>query len=162
MREEYNAPALFAATVPAVVLLFNAVGNWMSAWAMSRDMQSWLLLVVGAIGMGLTQLGVFSTVLSDEARLISAVLFGIFGGMIPAAALGSVAVYTPAPAQIGTMNGLMVMGTNAGMLFGPPAVAAVRATTGNWNDVIWLVAAIAAVGAILGLISQPLERRASE
>ena len=162
MREEYNAPALFAATVPAVVLLFNAVGNWMSAWAMSRDMQSWLLLVVGAIGMGLTQLGVFSTVLSDEARLVCAVLFGIFGGMIPAAALGSVAVYTPAPAQIGTMNGLMVMGTNAGMLFGPPAVAAVRATTGNWNDVIWLVAAIAAVGAILGLISQPLERRASE
>ncbi|MEE2995807.1 MAG: MFS transporter [Pseudomonadota bacterium] len=162
MREEYNARPLFAATVPAIVLFFNAVGGWASAWAMSRDMKSWLLLVVGAIGMGLTQLGVFSTVLSDEARLVCALIFGICGGMIPAAALGSVAVYTPTPAQIGTMNGLMVMGTNAGMLFGPPAVAAVRATSGNWNDVIWLVASLAAVGAILGLVSQPLERRAGE
>ncbi|MGB0630586.1 MAG: CynX/NimT family MFS transporter [Alphaproteobacteria bacterium] len=161
MREEYGAPTLFAATVPAVVLLFNAGGNWMSAWAMGRGMQSWLLLAVGALGMGLTQFGVFSAVLNDETRLACALLFGIFGGMIPAAALGSVAVYTPAPAQIGTMNGLMVMGTNAGMLFGPPAVAAVRASTGNWNDVIWLVAAIAAVGTVLALMSRPLERRAS-
>ena len=52
-----------------------------------------------------------------EARLRA--IIRIFGGMIPAAAVGSVAVYTPTPSQIGTMNGLMVMGTNAGMLFGP-------------------------------------------
>ena len=162
MREEYNASPLFAATVPAVVLLFNAGGNWMSAWAMGRGMQSWLLLFVGALGMGLTQFGVFSTSLAEELRLACALMFGIFGGMIPAAALGSVAVYTPAPAQIGTMNGLMVMGTNAGMLFGPPSLAAVRASTGSWNDVIWLVATIAAVGVMLALISRPLERRANQ
>ena len=162
MREEYNASPLFAATVPAVVLLFNAGGNWMSAWAMGRGMQSWLLLFVGALGMGLTQFGVFSTSLAEELRLACALMFGIFGGMIPAAALGSVAVYTPAPAQIGTMNGLMVMGTNAGMLFGPPSLAAVRASTGSWNDVIWLVATIAAVGVMLALLSRPLERRANQ
>ena len=156
MREEYNASPLFAATVPAVVLLFNAGGNWMSAWAVGRGMQGWLLLFVGALGMGLTQFGVFSTSLAEELRLACALMFGIFGGMIPAAALGSIAVYTPAPAQIGTMNGLMVMGTNAGMLFGPPSLAAVRASTGSWNDVIWLVATIAAVGVmLLALISRP-------
>ncbi len=162
MREEYAASPVAAAMVPAVVMLFNAVGNWISAAVMSRGAQSWLLLSVGALGMGLTQLGVFSVVLSDEVRLICGLLFGIFGGMIPAAAMGSVAVYTPAPAQIGTMSGLMVMGTNAGMLFGPPALATVRANTGNWNDVMWLVVSIAAVAAILALISRPLERRASE
>ena len=161
MREEYGASTLLAATVPAVVLLFNASGNWVSAWAMGRGMQSWLLLAVGAFGMGLSQFGVFSTVLVDEARVVCALMFGVFGGMIPAAALGSVATYTPAPAQIGTMNGLMVMGTNAGMLFGPPAVAAVRASAGNWNDVIWLVASIATVGVVLAFISRPLERRAN-
>jgi flagellar biosynthesis/type III secretory pathway M-ring protein FliF/YscJ len=47
------------------------------------------------------------------------------------------------------------------MLFGPPAVAAVRASTGNWNDVIWLVASIATVGVVLAFISRPLERRAN-
>lgn len=162
MHEEYGASTLFAAVIPAIVLLFNAGGNWMSAWAMGRGMQSWLLLFMGALGMGLTQFGVFSPVQGEETRLACALLFGIFGGMIPAAALGSVAVYTPAPAQIGTMNGLMVMGTNAGMLFGPPAMAAVRTGTGNWNDVIWMVASIAAIGVVLALISRPLEQRANE
>ena len=109
--------------------------------------------------MGLTQLGVFSPTLGEEFRLVCALVFGIFGGMIPAAALGSVAIYTPSPAQIGTMNGLMVMGTNSGMLFGPPAVAAVRAGAGNWQDVIWLAASFSAIGIFLALLSRSLERR---
>ena len=161
MRETYDASTLLAAAVPAIILLFNAGGNWMSAWAMGRAMPSWCLLFAGALGMGITQLGVFSGSIGEGARLGCALLFGIFGGMIPAAAVGSVAVYTPAPSQIGTMNGLMVMGTNAGMLFGPPAMATVRAGTGAWSEVIWLVASMAGVGVVLSLITRPMERNAN-
>ena len=107
----------------------------------------------------MTQLGVFSGYI-ERGVAGCALLFGIFGGMIPAAAVGSVAVYTPSPSQIGTMNGLMVMGTNAGMLFGPPAMAAVRAGTGGWSEVIWLVASMAGVGVALSLITRPMERNA--
>ncbi len=160
MHEVYGTSLLVSAVVPAVVLLFNAGGNWLSARWMGRGMSCWALLSIGALGMGLTQIGVFSSGLDDAARLAFALLFGIFGGMIPAAAVGSVTVYTPSPAQIGTMNGLMVMGTNTGMLFGPPAVAAVRAYAGNWNDVIWLVLAFASVGLICGLASRSMELRA--
>lgn len=161
MHEVYGSGRLAAAALPAIVLLFNAGGNWLSAWAMGRGMTTWLLLALGAIGMGLTQIGIFSADVPDGGRLAFALLFGIFGGMIPAAALGSVAIYTPSPAQIGTMNGLMVTGTNTGMLFGPPAIAAVRATTGSWNDIVWLVVALAAVGLVCGLMSRALERRAN-
>lgn len=161
MREVYGSGTLVAATVPAVVLMFNAGGNWFSAWAMGRGISCWSLLAIGAVGMGLSQVGIFSAVLPDTARLAFAVMFGIFGGMVPAAALGSVATYTPSPAQIGTMNGLMVMGTNTGMLFGPPAAAAVRASTGNWHDVVWLMVSLAATGVILALLSRGLERRAN-
>jgi MFS family permease len=161
MREVYGSSALVAAVVPAVVLMFNAIGNWFSAWAMGRGVSIWSLLAVGAIGMGLSQIGIFSAFLPDTARLGFAVLFGIFGGMVPAAALGSVAIYTPSPSQIGTMNGLMVMGTSTGMLFGPPAVAAMRAVLGNWNDVVWLMVSLATVGVILALLSRRLERRAN-
>lgn len=161
MREVYGSGTLVAATVPAVVLMFNAGGNWFSAWAMGRGISCWSLLAIGAVGMGLSQVGIFSAVLPDTARLGFAVMFGIFGGMVPAAALGSVATYTPSPAQIGTMNGLMVMGTNTGMLFGPPAAAAVRASTGNWHDVVWLMVSLAAAGVILALLSRGLERRAN-
>ena len=82
MREEYGASTLVAATVPAVVLLFNAGGNWMSAWAMGRGIQSWLLLAIGALGMGLTQFGIFSASLGEEIRIICALLFGIFGAAV--------------------------------------------------------------------------------
>ena len=161
MREVYGSSTLVAAVVPAVVLMFNAIGNWVSAWAMGRGVSIWSLLAVGAIGMGLSQIGIFSAFLPDTARLGFAVLFGIFGGMVPAAALGSVAIYTPSPSQIGTMNGLMVMGTSTGMLFGPPAVAAMRAVMGNWNDVVWLMVSLATVGVILAVLSRRLERRAN-
>tara|TARA_R110002072_G_scaffold1083_15_gene8835 strand:+ start:1389 stop:2615 length:1227 start_codon:yes stop_codon:yes gene_type:complete len=161
MREVYASGTLVAATIPAVVLMFNAGGNWFSAWAMGRGISCWSLLAIGAIGMGLSQIGIFSAVLPDPARLGFAVMFGIFGGMVPAAALGSVATYTPSPSQIGTMNGLMVMGTNTGMLFGPPAAAAVRAATGNWNDVVWLMVSLATAGLVLAVLSRGLERRAN-
>lgn len=161
MREVYGSSTLVAAVVPAVVLMFNAIGNWFSAWAMGRGVSIWSLLAVGAIGMGLSQIGIFSAFLPDTARLGFAVLFGIFGGMVPAAALGSVAIYTPSPSQIGTMNGLMVMGTSTGMLFGPPAVASMRAVMGNWNDVVWLMVSLATVGVILAVLSRRLERRAN-
>ena len=36
MRETYDASTLLAAAVPAIILLFNAGGNWMSAWAMGH------------------------------------------------------------------------------------------------------------------------------
>tara|TARA_R110000868_G_scaffold46376_10_gene153273 strand:+ start:9350 stop:10591 length:1242 start_codon:yes stop_codon:yes gene_type:complete len=161
MHDVYGSDRLAAATLPAIVLLFNAGGNWLSAWAMGRGMTTWSLLALGAAGMGLTQIGIFSAVLPDTARLAFAVLFGIFGGMVPAAALGSVAIYTPSPSQIGTMNGLMVMGTNTGMLFGPPAIAAVRAATGNWHDIVWLVGAMAGAGLICAMLSRASERRAN-
>lgn len=161
MREVYGSSTLVAAVVPAVVLMFNAIGNWVSARAMGRGVSIWSLLAVGAIGMGLSQIGIFSAFLPDTARLGFAVLFGIFGGMVPAAALGSVAIYTPSPSQIGTMNGLMVMGTSTGMLFGPPAVASMRAVMGNWNDVVWLMVSLATVGVILAVLSRRLERRAN-
>lgn len=161
MHEVYGSGRLFAATIPAIVLLFNAGGNWMSAWLMGRGMSTWALLACGAIGMGLTQIGIFSGGVPDGGRVVLVLLFGIFGGMVPAATLGSVATYTPSASQIGITNGLMVTGTNTGMLFGPPAIAAVRAATGNWNDIVWLLAALAAAGLVCAMLSRPLERRAN-
>lgn len=161
MHEVYGSGRLFAATIPAIVLLFNAGGNWMSAWLMGRGMSTWTLLACGAVGMGLTQIGIFSGGFPDAGRIVLVLLFGIFGGMIPAATLGSVATYTPSASQIGITNGLMVTGTNTGMLFGPPAIAAVRAATGDWNDIVWLLAALAGAGLVCAMASRGCERRAN-
>jgi DHA1 family inner membrane transport protein len=161
MHEIYGAAALSSAALPAVVLLFNAAGNWLSARLLGRGVAIWKLLLAGAVGMAATEVGIFSAAVPDAVRLALLLLFGIFGGLIPAAALGSIATYTPSPVLIGTMNGLMVMGTNTGQLFGPPALAAAREAAGSWNGAIWLVLALAATGTVLALLSRPLERRAA-
>ena len=111
--------------------------------------------------MAATEIAIFSETMPDAARLGFALCFGVFGGMIPAAAIGSVATYTPSPMLVGTMNGLMVMGTNTGQLFGPPALAAARESAGSWGGALWLVLSLAAAGAVLALLSRSLERRAT-
>ena len=161
MHELYGSTALSSAALPAVVLLCNAAGNWLSARLLGRGVPVWKLLLAGAVGMAATEVGIFSSAVPDNARLALLLLFGIFGGLIPAAALGSVATYTPSPVLVGTMNGLMVMGTNTGQLFGPPALAAAREAAGSWDGVLWLVLSLAACGTVLALLSRPLERRAS-
>ena len=161
MREVHGSGALAAASLPALVLLFNAGGNYLAAWGMGRGVPAWVLLAAGAAGMAATEIGIFSGALPESLRLLSAVLFGVAGGLVPAAALGSVATYTPSPAQIGTMNGLMVMGTNAGQLFGPPALAAAREAAGSWEGALWLVLALALAGVLTALAARRFERRAA-
>jgi MFS family permease len=161
MLEVYDVSTLIAATVPALVLAFNAVGSFVAARAMGRGCPIWLLLSIGASGMAVTEIGIFSGVFPDSIRLGLAFLFGICGGLIPAAALAAAPIYAPTPALIGTMGGLMVMGTNTGQLFGPPALAAAREAAGNWDSTIWLLLSLAIAGIVMALLSRPLEKRAS-
>ncbi len=159
LREDYGAGLTLASMLPALVLLFNAGGNALAAWLMKWRLSVGLLLLLGAVGMALTEIGIFSLHLPDSIRLSLAFAFGIFGGFIPAAALAGATVFAPTPAQIGTMNGLMVMGSNTGQLFGPPALAAARLAEGSWEGVIGLLLALAAMGMILASLVLYFELR---
>ena len=161
MLEVYGVSTVFAATVPALVLVFNAIGNYLGAWAMGRGCPIWLLLALGAGGMALTEVGIFSGVFPETIRLALALGFGIAGGLIPASALAAAPVYAPTPALIGTMSGLMVMGSNTGQLFGPPALAAIRESAGNWDSTLWLLLSLAVAGVVLAVSSRPMENRAA-
>ena len=159
LREDYGAGLTLASMLPALVLLFNAGGNALAAWLMKWRLSVGLLLFLGALGMALTEIGIFSLDLPDGVRLGLAFAFGIFGGFIPAAALAGATVFAPTPAQIGTMNGLMVMGSNTGQLFGPPALAAARLSVGSWEGVVGLLLLLAAIGMILALFARSFELR---
>lgn len=161
MLEVHGASTVLAATVPAVVLAFNAGGNYLAAVAMSRGWPIWLLLALGASGMALTEIGIFSSAVPDSLRLGLALLFGIAGGLIPASALAAAPVYAPTPALIGTMGGVMVMGSNTGQLFGPPALAAVREAAVSWNGTVWFLLSLAVAGIVLAVLSRPMENRAN-
>ena len=159
MLEVYGVSTLFAAAVPSLVLVFNAVGNYLAAWAMGRGWPIWLLLALGSGGMAVTEIGIFLSILPEGLRLGLAFGFGIASGLIPASALAAAPVYAPTPALIGTMSGLMVMGSNTGQLFGPPALAAIRETSGNWDSTLWLLLSLAVAGIVMAVLSRPMENR---
>lgn len=159
MIEVHGAGILVSAGVPALVLAFNALGSYFGAWAMGRGAPIWFLLTVASVGMALTEIGVLSAGLPNELRLAIACGFGIAGGIIPAAALAAAPVYAPSPALIGSMGGLMVMGSNTGQLFGPPTLAAGREFAGSWEGTVWLLVSFAITASILSVASRRMERR---
>jgi MFS family permease len=159
MLDVYGVSTLFAATVPALVLAFNAGGNYVAAWAMGRGCPIWLLLALGASGMGLAEIGIFFGDMPESVRLSLAFVFGLSGGFISSSALAAAPVYAPTPALIGTMGGLMVMGSNTGQLFGPPALAAAHESSGSWDGTAWMLLSFAIAGVITALLSRPMERR---
>lgn len=161
MIEVYASGTLIAAGIPALVLIFNGCGNYLAAWAMGRGIPIWLLLALGASGMALAELGIFSEAVPDAVRLALALGFGVAGGLIPASALAAAPVYAPTPILIGSLSGIMVMGSNTGQLFGPPALAAAREASGNWSGTLWLLLGLAVIGVVLALASRPMEQRAA-
>jgi DHA1 family inner membrane transport protein len=161
MAEVYGTSILIAAAVPALVLTFNAGGNYVAAWAMRRGHPIWILLAIGAGAMAVMEVGMYANATPDALKLVLVLGFGIAGGLIPASALAAAPVYAPTPAQVGTMSGLMVMATNAGQLFGPPAIAAAREQAGSWEGTLWLVLSLALAGLLLAVLSRPMERNAT-
>ncbi|MCZ7565363.1 MAG: MFS transporter [Burkholderiales bacterium] len=159
VTETWGTGLALAAAVPAAVLACNAAGSYVGARAMRRGVPLWLLLAVGSAGMGVAELGIFGGVLPPVARLAFGALFGVAGGLIPAAALAAAPVYAPSPALVGSVGGLMVMGSNAGQLFGPPALAAVRSHGTSWDSVVSLMLVMAVAGVACALASRPAERR---
>jgi len=161
MSDVYRSSVLIAAAVPALILAFNGGGNYAAAWAMRRGFPIWMLLALGAAGMAAMELGMYSNAVPDVMKLLFALVFGIAGGLIPASALAAAPIYAPSAAQIGTMSGLMVMATNAGQLFGPPALAAAREQAGNWNGTLWLVLSLAVAGFLMAVLSRSMEYKAA-
>ncbi len=160
MTEVYGSGIVFGAAVPALVLLFNAGGNYTAAWAMGRGAPIWLLLALGAGGMAIAEAGIFWSAMPDALRLALVLFFGIAGGLIPASALAAAPVYAPSPSLVGAMSGVMVMGSNTGQLFGPPLLATAREAAGNWDGTLWVLLGLAVASAACALLSRRFEIRA--
>ncbi len=160
MTEVHASSIVFGAAVPALVLLFNAGGNYSAAWAMGRGVPIWLLLALGAGGMAIAEVGIFWDAMPDVLRLALVMFFGIAGGLIPASALAAAPVYAPSPALVGVMSGVMVMGSNTGQLFGPPLLATARESAGNWDGTFWVLLSLAVASATCAILSRQFEIRA--
>ena len=160
LLETHEASLLVGAGLTAMVLLANAGGNYVAAWQLGKAVSIWRLLLIGAIGMLFVEILIFGHWLPDAARVALLLVFGVAGGLVPAAALAAPPVYAPSPALVGVLSGLMVMATNLGQLAGPPLLAASREAAADWSGTALVLCTLAAMAAICAALSARFETAA--
>lgn len=141
----------------AAVALVNAVGTTVSAAVMHRGLPRWLIIAVVSLSMGALGTASFAPGIPILAKIGLAMAASGFGGMLPAAVLASVPQQTRDPAEIATVNGVVVQLLNIGSFVGPPALAALVAHFGGWSDGRWLLLMAGCVGLALALALRATE-----
>lgn len=159
--EERSAGIGSAAGLTALVVAVNIIGNLTSGWLMRSGARHWALIATASTVMGLSAAGIFSSGVPDELRFILCLIFSGVGGMLPAAVLGGAPVMAPTQAQVGTVNGLIMQGSNLGQFLGPPVAALAVATTGSWGAAGVVMVGCFAVAIGLALAIRHIETRLS-
>ena len=148
-----------AALLSALVTLSFAPGGALGGWLLHQNIPRWVVLGGGSVMIGVLSFVVFSVALPAGATIGVAMLLGVTGGTVPGAIFSGVPLHAPTPDQAGAVTGVIMQGTNVGMLAGPPALAAVVVATGGWHHAGWLLLAFALAGCGLALMVRRVEKR---
>lgn len=140
-----SAPA--AATLSALVVLANVLGNTAAGFVLRTGAPPHRLLVGASIAMAAGAALVFFAASGASLRLAGGLLFSAVGGLIPGSLFALAPEHAPRPQLLSSVNGLMMQGSAAGQFALPPLAAAVAAAGGRWSAAaaITTLAALAVV-----------------
>jgi MFS family permease len=157
--ENYNVEPDKASFLTALMVGINVPGNLAGGWLLQRGIRRSRLIISAIFIMGICSLGIYSPTLSFNFRYLACLAFSGCGGVIPACLLSGVPMHAPDPRLVGTANGLIVQGSNAGQVIGPPALALIVSSSSGWEGAPFLLGAVAVLGLLLALQLACLERR---
>lgn len=143
----------------ALAVAVNVVGNLAGGRLLQAGLRSSTLIAMVSATLGLIGLFVMSPATDPTLRLVLACLFSAIGGIIPGAIFAAVPRHSPGPALMGAVNGLVVQGSNLGVLLGPPVLALMVKLTGGWDGARWVMPAAGLLGLTLAGLLRRLERR---
>ncbi len=147
-----------AAIVAAVVTIVNVAGNLLSGWLLLRGMARGTVIVAAALSMAVCAAGIFLDGVPDALRLLLAGVYSALIGAVPAALFAAVPVHAGRVQLIGATTGLLMQGSNAGALLGPPITASL-VSSGGWPAAAWLTSVSLAIVAGAAVFLQWRERR---
>lgn len=127
----------------------NALGNIAAGRWLARGVAPFTLLALGFGAMGTMALLSFAEVLPPAARLGAALLFSLFGGLVPATLFNAAVRVAPSPQAVGTTLGWVQQLSATGQFAGPPLVAWVATAAGGWHRTGWVTATLALLGLVL-------------
>ena len=148
-----------AATVSALIVIFNAPSNILAGWLAKRGVGTWLMVAIPILIMGVLGYFLFSDLVANSVKVPLAIGMSFFGGFLPGAVIVAVPRHSPSPAQVGAVNGIIMQGSNVGQLAGPPILAAVVTWSGGWDNAGWLLLLIGVIGAGFALGVRFVEAR---
>lgn len=140
MQVSPGAVGLLAAAASAI----NIVGN-LAAGVLLRKFTRETLGVGVAVAMGVCALGIFLPLLGPVSTFGLCLVFSAVGGLIPASLLSSIPKVTSTPAQAALAVGLLMQGSNLGMVLGPALIGRSVDSHGWPAAAGWVVASAVAM-----------------
>ncbi len=121
-----------AAHLSALVMVANALGNVLAGWLLRRGLGRRRLLIGAHLVMALSALTIYSDP-GTGARVSTALVFALSGGLLPGAMFASAPEYTPEPARLSAALGLLIQGAGIGQTLGPVCISALVTFAGTWH-----------------------------
>ncbi|SNT25734.1 Cyanate permease [Noviherbaspirillum humi] len=152
LKEQRGLDPLAVSLLSCLMVLVNVPANLIGGALLQRRVRRGSLIAFGSLLTGLSGLGIFLDFFPDIVRYGFCLLLSFIGGLIPASVLSASASLARTPKQIGTLQGLFMQCGNLGSFIGPPLIAMLVASSGDWRDTLWVTGGAALLGIVLGLV----------
>jgi MFS family permease len=143
LKDRFHLPPQDIGQLDSIAMTSNILGNIAAGFLLQRGFSRSLLMQGGLLVMALSGLAIFSLNLPWQGAFVSAFFLCCVGGIVPGCVLASVPYFSGT--QVAAVNGLVVQGSNLGIVLGPILISSVVARYG------WSFAPVVAVaGALIG------------
>jgi MFS family permease len=151
-----------ASLLTAVVVAANIPGNWLAGALLQRGVSRGANVCAAGVLTLLTCSAIFSPALPDGLRYAACVLFSFSVGVLPGSVMSASQTHARSPAQVATVQGMIMQGSNLGQFVSPLLVAAVvvQAPLGapDWSRMLGLLLASGVLIVAGGLWLRTIER----
>jgi predicted MFS family arabinose efflux permease len=142
-KDRFHLPAADIGQLDSIAMTSNILGNVTAGFLLQRGFSRTLLMQGALLVMAVCGLGIFSLNLPWQGSFAFAFALCCVGGIVPGCVLASVPHFSGT--QVAAVNGLVVQGSNLGIVLGPILISSVVARYG------WPFAPVVAVaGALIG------------
>ncbi|WP_339864001.1 CynX/NimT family MFS transporter [Paremcibacter congregatus] len=153
LMEQRGLSAMMAGVLTAGIILSNVGGVMMGGILLARGIPHWRLICISGILIFFGSIGLFNEHLPDIIRYGCCILTIGLTGMLPTAALSSVPQFAPTENHVGTLNGMLIQGSQTGHFVGPPLYALiVHRAGGDWGSALGLYLVFALLIFFCGLL----------
>lgn len=156
---ERNSSLNLASNLTAAMVGINIIGNLTGGWLMKRGLSRGACVSLGGALMGIFAIGTFASSLPDGLRFACCLMFSMGGGVIPGSVMSATMLHAKNPAQISTVQGMIIQGSNIGQFLAAPFVAYVVGEEKHWNNILYLLVGAAVIAFIGGRVIAGFERR---